>query len=255
MSLPAILDALIDDGGVLHAAIPDGWRQGRTAYGGLTAALALAAVRHRAGALPPLRSAQIAFAGPVEAEATVVAGLLRRGRTAAFWGADVTGAKGFGTRATFVFMDAQPSHIDHRAAPFTPSRRPGDAPTFAFPPAFAQNFDYRFAEQRPDTPRADIACWVRLKDRAGIDPQVELLCIGDALPPAAIMLASTVGPLSSLTWQLNFNTPDPQTDDGWWLLRSTSDHAEGGITTQHMGIWNAAGDPVLSATQTIALFF
>lgn len=45
--------------------VPDQWRQGRTAYGGLTAGLAYAAVQVEFPDAPPLRSANINFIGPV----------------------------------------------------------------------------------------------------------------------------------------------------------------------------------------------
>jgi len=48
--------------------LPDSWLQGRTAYGGLTAALALAAAQQSGSeGLPPLRSAQVSFIAPVSA--------------------------------------------------------------------------------------------------------------------------------------------------------------------------------------------
>ena len=52
------------DGG-FRAQIPSDWLQGRTAYGGLSSALALHAAQGIEPDLPPLRSAQIAFIGPL----------------------------------------------------------------------------------------------------------------------------------------------------------------------------------------------
>ena len=48
----------------LHIDIPADWAQGRTAYGGLTAALCVEAAALVSSDLPPLRSAQFAFIGP-----------------------------------------------------------------------------------------------------------------------------------------------------------------------------------------------
>ena len=49
--------------------IPETWKQGRTAYGGLTAALCLQAAMPLAGGLP-VRAAQVAFVGPVNGTVT-----------------------------------------------------------------------------------------------------------------------------------------------------------------------------------------
>jgi acyl-CoA thioesterase len=46
-----------------RVTVPEDWMQGRTTYGGLTAALCLKAALPLAGDRP-LRSAQIAFVGP-----------------------------------------------------------------------------------------------------------------------------------------------------------------------------------------------
>jgi hypothetical protein len=66
------------------------------------------------------------------------------------------------------------------------------------------------------------------------------------LPPAT--------PVSTMQWQVNLLTPAPATDEGWWLLRSASDYAEQGCSSQRMAIWNAAGAPMLAGMQSVALF-
>ena len=71
MSLPQILAAATTGDKTLTAVIPDTWMQDRTAYGGLSAAIALEAAIRSQDDLPPLRSAQIAFVGPLAGEVTV----------------------------------------------------------------------------------------------------------------------------------------------------------------------------------------
>lgn len=255
-SLPALLADVVATATGFQTVVPDSWLQGRTAYGGLSSALALAAVQQRWPDLPPLRSAQIAFIGPLAGSVTVRTDLLRRGRSAAFVQADVASDAGIGLRATFVFMHAQPSHVDFADArtPAVPS--PEDARPMATPAgvAFASHFEFRPAQPKPTTPTPDILRWTRLQERAGLDPAVELLAVGDALPPAAMMLFTKLGPISSLNWQINLLTDQFATRDGWWLLRSTADHAREGASSQHMGIWTSAGVRVATATQSVALF-
>ena len=69
--------------------IPPSWMQGRTAYGGLSAAIGLHAAQQSEEDLPPLRSAQISFIGPLAGSVSVTTKLLRRGRTAAFIQVDI----------------------------------------------------------------------------------------------------------------------------------------------------------------------
>ena len=50
--------------GTYTADLPETWKQGRTAFGGLTSALLLAAIENDHTDLPPLRTLQTNFIGP-----------------------------------------------------------------------------------------------------------------------------------------------------------------------------------------------
>lgn len=254
-TLPDTLAALerTDDG--WRGTIPDTWLQGRTAYGGFSAALALHAAQMSDTDLPPLRSAQVAFIGPLAGAIMVKAQRLRRGRNAAFIQADVESEAGLGLRATFVFMGPVESKVELRQ---------GQPPAFAKPdgavatfsgkaPFFTQNFE--FLDRRGETVGpAEWLRWVRLTERAGLDPMVELIAIADCLPPAALKLVGGPAPVSSMTWILNVLGPQPRTEDGWWLLRANADYASAGSSSQLMGIWNSDGEAIAEQMQSVAIF-
>jgi acyl-CoA thioesterase len=254
--LKQIIDALVPIEGGWRGSIPNGWLQGRTSYGGLSAALALHAAQQSDVDLPPLRSALIAFIGPLSGDIVIRTTRLRRGRNAAFIQADVESEAGLGVRATFVFMGEVDSKLDHQVgtAPDFPCPQPGDA-TFRGNSAvpFTQNFellDRRDATVGP----AEWLRWVRLSERDGLDPMVELIAVADCLPPAALKLIGGPAPVSSMTWQLNLLGALPATTDGWWLLRANADYARAGSSSQEMMIWNAAGEPVAEQMQSVAIF-
>ena len=255
-SLRGVIDALQPVEGGWHGTIPDNWLQGRTAYGGLSAALALWAAQQSDEDLPPLRSALVAFIGPLSGDIVIRANRLRRGRNAAFVQADVESEAGLGLRATFVFMGPVESKVDHRvgSAPDFPVPAPGDT-TFKGQSAvaFSQNFellDRRDATVGP----AEWLRWVRLNEREGLDPMVELVAVADCLPPAALKLVGGPAPVSSMTWQLNLLGPTPCTTDGWWLLRADTGYAQAGSSSQTMAIWNADGLPIADQMQSVAIF-
>lgn len=242
-----------------RVTVPGNWLQGRTAYGGFSTALALHAAKASDTDLPPLRSAQVAFVGPLAGTVTVTAQRLRRGRNAAFVQADVVGDAGLGLRATFVFMASQESRIDHRT---------GTAPAFPLPGpddrrvrspeavAFAHNFEFvdrRDPPTGPPTGPTEWLRWGRLRNRDGLDPEIELVAIADGLPPAALKLIGGPAPVSSMTWLLNLVAP-PVTRDGWWLMRATSDHASAGFSSQPMAIWNADRESIAEQMQGVAIF-
>jgi acyl-CoA thioesterase len=238
-----------------RTAIPADWMQGRTAYGGLSAALALQAAIELELDLPPLRSAQVAFIGPLAGEVSVTATRLRRGRNAAFIQADVVSEAGLGLRATFVFMAELASAIAHDEAPRPEIQPPRtEAELYTGPEDFFTG-NFNFFDPQLDLAPAEWRRWARLRARDGLHPMVELMAIGDALPPAAFKLAAERRtPLSSLNWQINFLTDAPATRDGWWLLSARSEIARHGYSSQRMAIWNADGVPIAEAMQGVAIF-
>jgi acyl-CoA thioesterase len=252
--LAAVLAALQSDGDGWRAGVPDSWLQGRTAYGGFSTALALHAAKLAHPDLPPLRSALVAFVGPLAGEVRLSPMLLRRGRNAAFVRVDVASEAGLGLTATFVFMRALESAVHHVAAtaPAVASPEPGDPISRLPQVAFTQHFemlDCRDATLGP----ADWLRWVRLAERDGLDPEVELVAVADCLPPAALRLVGRHAPVSSMTWQLNL-LAQPKTDQGWFLMRTTSDFTRAGTSSQNMAIWSASGAPVAEQMQSVALF-
>lgn len=257
MSLPETLSNLRRIDGGFATIVPDGWMQGRTSYGGFSAALALEAARGLADDLPPLRSAQVSFVGPLAGEVEVRARILRRGRNASWISAEVSSAAGVGLTATFVFMGAVDSALHLHEVPLPANVVPVDQ---AKPlpegrgPGFAGHFNRRFGLPRTDRPEPEIGWWVQLKDREGLDPMVELMLCADALPPGVLFMMPNPAPISSMTWLVNLLTPLPETRDGWWLLRSAGNYAEKGCSSQDMAIWNADGTAVAMGMQSIALF-
>ena len=260
MSFLALLEGAEPRDSGFALAIPESWHQGRTAYGGLSAALALCAASGVGGeGLPPLRSAAVSFVGPLAGPVRVSARKLRAGKNATWISAEILRAGEVGLSASFVFMGAVASalHLNDCPPPMgliapedARERVPG-----AHAPAFLKNhFELRYALPQESAPRPEICYWVRLKQREGLDPATELLLIADALPPGVLPLLPPHIPVSSMTWQANFLTAAPQTRDGWWLMRDSSDYSENGCSSQIMRIWNADGAPVMAGMQSIAIF-
>ena len=254
-SLPDILAAAEPVAGGFAVDIPANWLQGRTAFGGLSSALALHAAQRSDHDLPPLRSALVSFVGPLSGRVTVIATVLRRGRNAAFVQADIVSDKGLGYRATFVFMTDRVSRIAHDTRGREASPPPAaDAKLYVGPADFFTG-NFEFLDVKDGTGPAEWRRWGRLRDRAGLDPLVELVTMADALPPAAFkLIGKDFVPISSLTWQVNLLDAAPATTDGWWLLGATTDFATNGCSSQTMRVWNADGVLLAEGMQSVAIF-
>jgi hypothetical protein len=175
MNLFSLLNSLSSDNPIHAVSIPTTWHQGRTAYGGLSTTLAYQAAALAAPDLPPLLSAQIAFAGPVAGDVTIEAKVLRRGRNSAFIRSDIRSGEDIVFSGTFVFMAPRESHVNFSdiAAPDFPSI-PDDEGLRSGPPEFF-TYHMQYAEKRliEGNGTSSLSGWYRFREHQGLDPHGE----------------------------------------------------------------------------------
>lgn len=242
-------------------AVPGSWTQGRTAYGGMTAALSVqAALNTLSAELPPLRTAQFAFVAPVIDTVEFTADEMRRGRSATSVAVTARSRDQVAAHATLVFASPRPSGVVHDTLVPPAVADPTQCPPFAgdssTTPAFVDNFDMRRAGGGTllagDEPR--LLAWVRHRDASGVHPAVALIALADSLPPAAMTSFVEWAPVSTMTWTVHLCTDVLPQPDEWLLLDSTATHTGDGYSHQSMTMWNAAGQPIVTGSQTVAVF-
>lgn len=258
IDLVTLLQRLTADDGSYRITASDDWLQGRTAYGGLTAAICVEAALRRFPELPPLRSAQFTFVGPATGELIARPEVLRQGKSTSFVNVDLAGGAGLATRATLVFGSARTSAINHMMPPAPSSTECKLSPPFFKErlAIFTQHFEVRNAggaypfEQAADPVYRVWSC------HEGPAPQtvVGLLALADVLPPAAYVLSKQFAPLSTVSWMIDLLTDKLETPDGWWLVEAKAEHAVDGYSSQAMTIWDSSGKAVALARQNIAIF-
>ncbi|MFN3213385.1 MAG: thioesterase family protein [Henriciella sp.] len=245
----------------IDAYIPETWMQGRTTYGGLTAALSLQGAMELVDDLP-IRTAQVAFVGPVGGDIKIKPTLLRRGKNTAFVSVDITAETGVTAQSIFAFGKAKPSAVSFDDMPMPEAPAPDQIQPFFPPnsrrPGFTQNFDMLIASGQPPISGSDnpaIGLWMRHLDPKTPQDATAVLAIGDAPPPAVLSMLREPARISSMTWMAEFMTDDITTDpDGWFYAQHTAQLAKDGYSSQSMRLWNRQGDPILVGRQTIAVF-
>ena len=252
-----------------RARVPDGWRQGRTAYGGLTAGLCAVAAR-KDRELAELRSLMINFTGPVTGDPAFAARMLRQGRNVTSVGVDVSiqkdGADATAGNALMVFGAARESVLDvDCAAPEVSA--PEDAEPLIppggemFAPNFIRNFEIKLvggARPLSGAAKGRMLCWVRHRDPGawnlrGAGAEAAFLCLGDALPPAAFPMMRAPAPISSVNWTVNL-VRAPVSEGGWFLVESEQLAAREGYSSQAMRYWDCEGRLVAQGMQAVAVF-
>lgn len=174
-----------------EAAVPDGWQQGRGAFGGLVLAILTRTLECEEGGHRPLRSLSAQLVAPVlPGSVQVRADLLRRSRnvsTYATWlfqhGEVVAHATGVlaasrGEQGTHLGIEppAMPPWRDVPVVPVGPPRAP----------AFARHCEFRPAGAPPFSGVAETtACgWVRLHRPGPVRNAAEVMALVDAWWPA-----------------------------------------------------------------------
>jgi len=264
LSFAQIRDRLsrCDDGYVVE--VPDHWRQGRTAYGGLTVGLGVATAHREVAQLPSLRSMIVNFTGPVMGVPLFVPTVLRKGKSVTVVQVTVRAEAAIAAQMVLCFGGSRETKLNV-FGPMQPlPRPPGEyepyIPPAAIPlaPQFATHFDTRLIAGARPVAAAEEG-YVRVVSRhldadshRGIDA---LTVLADILPPAALVMAAAPAPVSSVTWMMNLLTDDPQTDEGWWQLDAKLTAAGDGYSSQQMRIWSLDGTLVAEGMQSVAQFF
>lgn len=244
--------------GRIETTIAEDWLQGRTTYGGLTAALCLEAALELAGDMP-VRAAQVAFIGPVGGDVVISPAILRRGKSSAFVNADLVTEDGIMARCLFTFGAKRPSKLNQRSRECPEVGGPEACPSFFGDrrPNFAHHFNIRLAAgNRPmsGAEHGDMTLWLRHKDEGALWNPTTLLSLADAPPPAAMSMMTEPAPISSMTWMAEFLTDEITTTEGWFLAHHEAQATKDGYSSQSMRLWNRMGDPVMIGRQTVAVF-
>lgn len=255
-----LLSSIKREDEAFSVTLPENWLQGRTAYGGLSAALCVEAALRAVPDVPPLRSAQFALIGPAAGPLAITVQLLRRGKSAAFLEVDLTGEAGLAVHAILSFGTARDSTLRYQNLPMPPTNAIDSSPSF-FPDKpminFQQHFESRMAGgARPFEPDKDpeYLIWFRHRDEKSRSGLVPLIALADAPPPAAMVMFPKPAPISTMTWSMDVLSDNPQTRDGWWLVESKTETAHQGYSTQSMMVWNTDGQPVIAHRQNVAIF-
>lgn len=242
------------------AELPENWTQGRTAFGGLTSALLLAAIKNDNPDLPPLRTLQVNFIGPAVGKLDVTTKLLRQGKNNITYRAELDSELGAGTHGYFTYGVERDLNIDMDYPLKKDAQRPDEIEPWILgelAPKFLVNFDRRIVSgpgffQQSDNP--DMLLWARMKDdTCWQDGLLPLTVLADA-PPAAFGAMSHVKALSSMNWNINFLTDDFSTENGWWLFRAATRFIRKGYSSQLIQAWNSEGRRVMDSMQHLAIF-
>ncbi|ANY21386.1 hypothetical protein A6F68_02900 [Tsuneonella dongtanensis] len=259
MNFASLVEAVPSDNRPIILPGAANWMQGRTLFGGASAALALVAARKAMPDLPPFRGAQVGFVAPVGENLAFSVSMVRQGRNVTQVRSDIACDGKLALTALMLFGDEREPNAVHPAGKADPwpgppeeaedVRRDGTPTGF-----FTDNLDIRRAQEETGKGVPIVRRWVRLREREGLDPVVQAVVLGDAMPPGSMRAMRRQGPFSSINWSFNVLDPQARTRDGWFLTEAASDHADHGYSSERLRLWNADGEQILAGMQAAAIF-
>lgn len=249
-------------------SVPDGWHQGRGAWGGLNVGVAVRAAELAERVLRDgdgsrvVREVSVDMLGPVPAgQVPVALEPLRVGSGTTAWRVTVGSSPDVLVSASVILGKArsggQPFMRDERlqppdSPPWTEVSAIPLAPPLA--PEFTQGLEFRPLSGLPYQGIVeDIVCWVRLPDPGPMDAAY-LLGLVDALWPATLVTHTAPRPMATLTFAASLLV-DPATvdPDAPLLHRGRLVAQRDGYATETRELWTADGRLAVLNTQVMVV--
>ena len=235
--------------------VPDGWQQGRGAFGGLGIGFAVRAMQ----TIEPDRALRVLTAelpGPLlvgEAEIDVIT--LRRGKGTTVLEAHVKQAGEVCVRVSGFFGR---DRGDERSWVPTPPRtgRWQDVeplPESALPPRFASAFEYRVTGPLPFSAGKEARAegWIRLRGGGGTWGVPEVAAMADAYWPCCFAIQDGPRPMATVAYTLHLHDGARQLSSAEPLFyRANCDVAGSGFLFERRELWTADGQLVAVNPQT-----
>lgn len=242
------------------ADVPDGWQQGRGAYGGLVVGTLVRALEALEGSPDrPLRALTAEIPSPVmPGPATIRVATLRRGSGVSAHEAHLQQEGEVRARASALFGKERPVELAWQPEP--PRMASFDAleplPSLPSSPPFTAHFEYRLAGAAPFAGGRDplVEGWIRPKlalDRLG---PAELAALVDCYWPSFFSVVTAPRPASTIAFALHLTPAAESLDPSQPLFyRGRTLQVAGGFLFEQRELWTASGELVALNPQTFTV--
>lgn len=264
----SLLDQVVlrhEESGAKHfsTVVEDTWLQGRTAFGGLTAALIVQAMLDVVPDDRRLQTLAVSFVGPVPAgEHQIVVQVLREGGSVSHVEGKIICDGEVAASVLAAFGKSRESNLQVALSPLPDDVRPASE-LKAIPyieglmPKFTQHYEMCFHQGNPpfsggDTP--DYNMWLRFKE-SGVADIPALIALADVPPLPGFNMVKPGAVGSSLTWFLEFPREAPAASkDDWWFLDYKTQSAAGGYFHNYATVWAPDQQAIMYSRQTAMVF-
>ncbi len=240
----------------------ESWSQGRSAFGGLSAAFAVTAMNKLVDSDMPMRSLMVSFIAPIPPGAvSVETRIQRRGKNVIQLSADVMSEGKCCLQAMGVYGRGREAIAVPPKGEFQPPPKDQGIPFMAHAkrvPSFIGYFDGCWSSGGlPFSGRSEteLDLWAKHQIDMSEFPTEALVAIADIPPPVVLShFDKPPVPASSLTWSLEFLKPPGEVPMGWFFLHFDMEAAAEGYTQQSGKIYSEDGTLCALSRQCMVYF-
>ncbi|CAH9050831.1 hypothetical protein PSECIP111951_00274 [Pseudoalteromonas holothuriae] len=242
---------------------PASWCQGRTAFGGLSAALIYQAIRPHISNERRLLSLSTNFVGPLlsECDFCIEVEILREGKNSSQVMAKVIQNQQICVIAQACFGANRNSNIRvdvSKEMTLAPVNQKHILPyQKGVMPEFFQHVD--LCPQQGNMPftgadSSHLGGWMRFKESQQQMHEAHIIALTDAWPPTLLQMYQQPAPASSMSWYLEFVQAPNLAADQWLGFEAITHHCKDGYGLEDGTIWSSNGQLLALTRQTVALF-
>ena len=238
---------------------PSGWMQGRSVFGGFTAAAAVAAAHRHVDDHRQLRSLNIQFLRPcVPGSVVAECALLRQGKTASFVQVNLRQETSLVSVLHLVFaaLDSRRTEVVPNPSPLTidPATLSDLPYVEGLTPEFTQHFAFRWASGGYPFSGSEEARFAGFIQPRGIVGDIEgVIALLDAWPCPTLSVLSAPAFASSVAWTAHVHRV-PTSFSGWFAFEYETVMGAGGFHTIVGRLYGPDGSLVGWTEQLAAVF-
>lgn len=244
--------------------VPSSWGQGRTVFGGLSAALLLHSMRQELDPSRAVRVANVQFIGPllVDKPFHIEIVHLRDGKNVTQLQGQIVQDGQVAVMVVAAFGADRPSKVsidlDAKKVDMPPKKANWIPAIPNIIPKFQAHIDMKFEQGgAPFTGRktSHYQGWMRFKQAPEYITDAHIIALIDAWPPAPIQMLKWPAPASTLSWNVEFLYPRANLAPSDWLFyRCETRQAADGYGHTEATICSADGGVIALSRQVVAVF-
>ena len=245
-------------------SVPESWSQGRTLFGGLSAALTYHAMKNAITKEQLLRSLNTSFIGPIQLgeEFEISIEVLRRGKNVTQILGRIIQAGQTALSSLACFGTARQSKItvnNNLQHCMPPPKNASFLPQIpkVTPQYLAQ---FHLAKTKGSWPftgnkEATVQGWMRFATPPKTFSDTHLVAIIDTWPPTILQMFKLPKMASTMSWNLEFIHPHlPIANDDWCAYQAITRQASDGYAHTEANVWGAKGELIAISRQVVTVF-